>query len=69
MKPLAQTIFILLLLLYSCSSSSPNDNSDKDDSEEVKDTKPIAVVENAFAFPGAEGFGKNSTGGRGGKVI
>lgn len=69
MKPLAQTIFILLLLLYSCSSSSPNDNSDKDDSEEVKDTKPIAVVENAFAFPGAEGFGKNTTGGRGGKVI
>lgn len=27
------------------------------------------VQEKAFAFPGAEGFGKNTTGGRGGKVI
>src|SRR5690606_15945186 len=30
---------------------------------------PVAVVEEAFAFPGAEGFGKHTTGGRGGKVI
>lgn len=32
-------------------------------------TKPIQVTETAFAFPGAEGYGKNTTGGRGGKVI
>jgi pectate lyase len=30
---------------------------------------PVKVAENAFAFPGADGFGKNVTGGRGGKVI
>jgi hypothetical protein len=31
--------------------------------------KPVQVIEPAFAFPGAEGFGRNTTGGRGGKVI
>jgi pectate lyase len=30
---------------------------------------PVKVIENALAFPGADGFGKNVTGGRGGKVI
>ncbi len=30
---------------------------------------PVAVMEDAYAFPGAEGFGQNATGGRGGKVI
>ncbi|MBK9336296.1 MAG: hypothetical protein IPM98_06795 [Lewinellaceae bacterium] len=30
---------------------------------------PIQVVEEAFAFPGAEGFGGKTTGGRGGKVL
>lgn len=39
----------------------------------VKDTtktpKPVPVVETAVAFPGAEGYGKITTGGRGGKVI
>lgn len=32
-------------------------------------TQPIAVVETAYAFPGAEGFGRDVTGGRGGDVI
>jgi hypothetical protein len=31
--------------------------------------KPTQVVETAYAFPGAEGFGRETTGGRGGKVI
>jgi hypothetical protein len=35
----------------------------------VIDDKPIKVTETAFAFPGAEGAGKNTTGGRGGRVI
>lgn len=30
---------------------------------------PVPVTETAYAFPGAEGYGKNATGGRGGKVI
>ena len=30
---------------------------------------PSPVQETAFAFPGAEGFGRNATGGRGGRVI
>jgi len=34
-----------------------------------EEDKPIQVVEEALAFPGAEGFGKDATGGRGGKVI
>ncbi|MBX2898463.1 MAG: pectate lyase [Cyclobacteriaceae bacterium] len=41
---------------------SPVDNDPPDD-------KPIPVVETAYAFPGAEGFGRNATGGRGGRVI
>lgn len=30
---------------------------------------PTPVAETAYSFPGAEGFGRNATGGRGGKVI
>ncbi|WP_026905038.1 pectate lyase family protein [Pedobacter glucosidilyticus] len=33
------------------------------------DNVPVKVTETAFAFPGAEGAGKNTTGGRGGRVI
>ncbi len=32
-------------------------------------TGPVKVTETAFAFPGAEGAGKTTTGGRGGRVI
>jgi hypothetical protein len=35
----------------------------------VINDKPIQITETAFAFWGAEGAGKNTTGGRGGKVI
>ncbi len=40
-----------------------------DDDHAVDKAKPQPVVEDAFAFPGAEGFGRNATGGRGGRVI
>ncbi|HET8830077.1 MAG TPA: pectate lyase, partial [Pelobium sp.] len=36
---------------------------------EIPDDKPVKVTEEALAFPGAEGFAKDITGGRGGKVI
>ncbi len=42
---------------------------DNRDVEPDTDNKPTPVVEDAYAFPGAEGFGRNATGGRGGKVI
>jgi hypothetical protein len=36
---------------------------------EPKIEGPTPVVEEPFAFPGAEGFGRDATGGRGGRVI
>ncbi|HSP41196.1 MAG TPA: hypothetical protein VLN46_07165, partial [Gillisia sp.] len=57
-------IIISLIFIIGCST----DDVDAPIVEEVKD-KPVAVEEEAFAFPGAEGFGKYTTGGRGGKVI
>src|SRR5690606_4081619 len=43
--------------------------SDPDPEPNIDDDKPVPVEEDAFAFPGVEGFGRNTTGGRGGKVI
>jgi hypothetical protein len=61
------TLVLLSLgvVITSCSSSEaePDDNSNPDAD------KPVQVVEDAYAFPGAEGFGRNATGGRGGKVL
>lgn len=42
---------------------------DKDKDEEAVEETPEQADEEAFAFPGAEGFGRNTTGGRGGKVL
>lgn len=50
----------LCLYLASCGDEPAN-------KEQVD--KPTPLVETAYAFPGAEGFGRNATGGRGGKVI
>lgn len=54
----------------SCSGDSSG-NSDPGEESEVpdKDEVPDPVEEEAYAFPGAEGFGRYTTGGRGGKVI
>ncbi len=51
---------ILLFFILSCDSVSDPD---------IDDDGPIPVNEEAFAFPGAEGFGNKVTGGRGGKVF
>lgn len=57
------TVLLFLLVATSCKSSDDADNGLPDDD------KPVPVEEPAFAFPGAEGFGMNATGGRGGKVL
>ncbi|ALJ05937.1 pectate lyase [Pseudalgibacter alginicilyticus] len=64
MKIYYPIIVIALLLFSACGSDSP----DEENGGEGQDG-PTAVVEEALAFPGAEGFGKNTTGGRGGRVI
>ncbi|NJB35369.1 hypothetical protein [Croceivirga sp. JEA036] len=54
--------------------SQPNDNDaiSEDIEEETSDVIESETIENLgelLAFPGAEGFGKNTTGGRGGEII
>lgn len=57
-------LFTILFLFSACHDTKeivkPGDN-DPDG--------PVQVAETAYAFPGAEGFGRDATGGRGGKVI
>lgn len=63
MKTFHWLLFLVTLTSLGC---------DKPDTEPKKnddDQKPVQVAEDAFAFPGAEGFGRNATGGRGGKVM
>lgn len=50
---------VVLGIMSGCSSSDP----------EPKVEGPTPVEEEAFAFPGADGFGYKTTGGRGGQVI
>ncbi|RNC66388.1 polysaccharide lyase family 1 protein [Proteiniphilum sp. X52] len=75
MKKRSLLICILLVIFHffflSCSKDDARADPDTErtDPKEEEDYKPSPVEEEAFAFPGAEGFGKNTTGGRGGKVI
>ena len=55
----------LTFQMYSCSK---NDN-DVPITEPVVGEKPIKIQEEAYAFPGAQGFGQFTTGGRGGTVL
>ncbi|MDQ8004127.1 MAG: pectate lyase [Pedobacter sp.] len=54
--------------LLSCSkkTEAPSDNGGGNN---PGTDKPTQIQETALAFPGVEGFGKNATGGRGGRVI
>ena len=60
-------ILMGLLLVAPAPSCHKPDNTPPDDQHPVDG--PVQVVEEAFAFPGAEGFARKTTGGRGGKVL
>lgn len=49
--------------------TDPGDEEPDDGVPDEDSDRPEPVEEEAFAFPGAEGFGKHVTGGRGGRVI
>lgn len=53
----------LWLILFACSKETEPALPDEEDD------LPVLVDEVAFAFKGAEGFGRSTTGGRGGQVI
>jgi hypothetical protein len=59
MKGLVNVVLLLSCTLACKGTGDPTPINDK----------PVPVIEKALAFPGAEGFGKEATGGRGGKVI
>ncbi|MCD0488681.1 pectate lyase [Pedobacter sp. MC2016-14] len=61
---------IVLLVFFGFTNCKKKKAADASPSTtENKDTTKPPVSETAYAFPGAEGFGKSTTGGRGGKVI
>ncbi|WP_377483941.1 pectate lyase family protein [Pontibacter toksunensis] len=66
--------YLFLVIATALSFTLANCKSKQDEpapvvEEPVAEAGPTPVSENALAFPGAEGFGKDATGGRGGKVI
>lgn len=69
MKNAAPVAFLLLFLLAGFSLQCHKASVPLVEEKEEEEEKPVQVVEEAFAFPGAEGFGQNATGGRGGRVI
>lgn len=69
-KIIGITLFCLCFFLHTCSSSDDNNGGQQQQEEEEEETPQYnPVEEEAFAFPGAEGFGNKVTGGRGGQVI
>ncbi|MGV3540961.1 MAG: pectate lyase, partial [Rufibacter sp.] len=62
------TIILLLGVLIAISFTDCK-GSQEEPAPTTATEGPVAVNEPALAFPGAEGFGKDATGGRGGSVI
>jgi hypothetical protein len=65
-------LILISIGLFACTSCKKTTRSETGDTTPVPEPsgdKPVQVKEDAYAFPGAEGFGRNATGGRGGKVI
>lgn len=62
-------LYLLLgaFALLSCSKKTEAPAVKKD--PVTGDDKPVQIQETPYAFPGVEGYGKNATGGRGGRVI
>lgn len=59
-----------LLFFTFCSKNGEEHKDEKPEQEQEEENNgPDPIEEEAFAFPGAEGFGRKVTGGRGGKVI
>jgi hypothetical protein len=66
MKPSFVTHVLLAALCASCHKANENKLLNQNDGQSVR----TAVTETTLeAFPGAEGFGKYATGGRGGRVV
>jgi len=67
LKKMSMLMVLFLVTVLSCGKKN---STVKTPPVKPTDTLPTAPVqETAFAFEGAEGFGKNATGGRGGAVI
>lgn len=64
-----KNLFYLFILFIGAGCGAEDDISGGNELPELGKIVPAAVEEVAFAFPGAEGFGKDATGGRGGKVL
>jgi pectate lyase len=68
-SPLKVSTLILFLGLSASFGLTNCKGSQPDPSPVQEEVGPTPVQETALAFPGAEGFGKEATGGRGGAVI
>lgn len=66
MKTRFFSLCFFLFGIFACSSDAA---TEEEPGGGTVDPKPDPVEEEAFAFPGAEGFGRHTTGGRGGKVL
>jgi len=71
MKPYYLLLFtsIGLFACTSCKKTTRSETGNTTPVPQPASDKPVQLKEDAYAFPGAEGFGRNATGGRGGKII
>lgn len=69
MQFIKRSLLLVTLFMLTMACSKGSSASSRNKSEPVTPGKPAPVREIGYAFPGAEGFGKYTTGGRGGTVI